>query len=252
MSSAASAAASAAPSSPPINSTKRSMPGDRAKATQSSNQAKLARLIPRCFSLRQAEIPAIAICRPVRRRSASACRSSSVITAAPTVPRPAMPMRRGGGMDATPAKPEGGRRQRAAAEGLFARFSRGDQGRAGPREGDRVKRAAKLNLAKSSDSNRGGFCWKRVAELGANAEPIAGRQKSCGCRRSIDQTEGFRRRPDCCSMRPENAARMVQTRVWINGHRILATLIAGCGASRTSDLVLRPRREAHFPERPLS
>ncbi len=108
--SAASAAASAAPSSPPISSTKRSILGERARATQSSNQAKLARSIPRCFSLWQAETPAIAIFRPVRRRSASAWRLRSVITAAPTVPRPAMPMRKGGNMDLKPAKPEGGRR----------------------------------------------------------------------------------------------------------------------------------------------
>ncbi|MGH6851475.1 MAG: hypothetical protein ACREDD_13675 [Methylocella sp.] len=41
-------------------------------------------------------------------------------------------------MDAKPAKPEGGRRQKAAAERLFARFSRCEQGRAGPRESNRA------------------------------------------------------------------------------------------------------------------
>ncbi|PNE11346.1 MAG: hypothetical protein CR217_09405 [Beijerinckiaceae bacterium] len=52
------------------------------------------------------------------------------------------PDAQGGGMEAKPAKPGGGRRQRVAAEGLFARFSR-IKAAWSPNEGNRVKRAAK-------------------------------------------------------------------------------------------------------------
>jgi hypothetical protein len=48
--------------------------------------------------------------------------------------------------------------------------------------GEARGKEAKLNLAKSSDSNHEGFCGKKVAEFGAKAEPFVGRQKSCGCR----------------------------------------------------------------------
>ncbi len=80
-------------------------------------------------------------------------------------------------MDAKPTKPEGGRRQRAAAERRFARFSRCDQGRAEPPLGQsgeeaRDKGVKGRNLAKSSDSNHGGFCWKTIAEFEAKAAPI--------------------------------------------------------------------------------
>jgi hypothetical protein len=54
-----------------------------------------------------------------------------------------MPMRKGGGMDATPEKPEGGRRRKAAAEGLLPVFREAIKAARGPREGDRVKHAAK-------------------------------------------------------------------------------------------------------------
>jgi hypothetical protein len=89
------------------------------------------------------------------------------------------------------AKPGGGRRQRVAAEGIFARFSRCDQGRVEPQRGqsgEACGKEAKLNLAKSSDSIHEGFCGKKVAEFGAKAEPIVGRQKSCGCRRRARPT----------------------------------------------------------------
>src|SRR5262249_18760860 len=121
LTSAASAAASAAPSAPPINSTKRSMLGELANATQSSNHWNCARLIPRSFSLWLAETPAIVMGRPVRPCSAAAWRSKSLITAAPTVPRPAMPMRKGDGMNRAPAALVLGKGQKTAA-GLLPEF----------------------------------------------------------------------------------------------------------------------------------
>src|SRR5579883_2153843 len=104
------------------------LPGEEASATQSSNQANCARSTPRSFSFREAETPVITIWRPVRPCRASACLPRSLITAAPTVPRPAMPMRRGEGMEGKPAELAGSRNIRER-QGACARFSRLDQGR---------------------------------------------------------------------------------------------------------------------------
>src|SRR5262249_13848018 len=85
--------------------------------------------IPRSFSLWLAETPAIVMGRPVRPCSAAAWRSKSLITAAPTGPRPAIPMRKGGGMNRAAAG-EGVGKGSKNSNGASCRVSRDNQGTA--------------------------------------------------------------------------------------------------------------------------
>ena len=93
--SAASTLLRAAPSSPPINSTNRSILSQRASSTGSSNHLTPERSSPRSRTESRAETPVTTMSRPVRAARSRACAVSRRMTAAPTVPRPAMPRRRG-------------------------------------------------------------------------------------------------------------------------------------------------------------
>src|SRR5579859_3872001 len=89
--SAASTAARAGPSAPPISSTKTSLSGDLARASGSSNQARLAMSTGRVLDLDLAETPVTSQVPPVGEKPGSAV--IRPIRPAPTVPRPATPMR---------------------------------------------------------------------------------------------------------------------------------------------------------------
>ena len=80
---------------PPINSTKTSMPLAQASATGSENHSIFFRLMPRALALERAETATISMRRPQRTASASRCCITWATSAAPTVPKPATPTRRG-------------------------------------------------------------------------------------------------------------------------------------------------------------
>ncbi len=80
---------------PPINSTKTSMPSVRASATGSENQVSFFRLMPRSLPRERAQTATISMRRPQRASSASRCCVTWATRAAPTVPKPATPTRRG-------------------------------------------------------------------------------------------------------------------------------------------------------------
>src|SRR5580698_10307600 len=91
--SAVSTATFAGPSEPPINSTKMSLSGDAASATGSSNQGRLEMSNGRGRLRDRAETPVTAASRPTGEKPGRSLMRLS--RPAPTVPRPATPMRQG-------------------------------------------------------------------------------------------------------------------------------------------------------------
>src|ERR671910_691651 len=87
--------ASAGPSAPPISSTTTSTSGSAASAMASSYQRKRPRSTPRLRSRLRAETAVILSSRPARSASRLPFWASSLTTALPTVPSPAMPRRSG-------------------------------------------------------------------------------------------------------------------------------------------------------------
>ena len=95
ISSAALTAANAGPSSPPISSTNRSMPSDLASATGSSNQSRPEMSMPRSRERERAATAVTTMGRPsfLVSSTPSFCRMPTSV--APTLPRPATPIRSG-------------------------------------------------------------------------------------------------------------------------------------------------------------
>ncbi len=89
--SAAVTAARATPPSPPISSTKASMPGSVASFTGSATQRSFFRSMPRSLPRLRALTATTSIGRPQRSVSTWRCSAISRTTEAPTVPRPAIP-----------------------------------------------------------------------------------------------------------------------------------------------------------------
>src|SRR5918996_862632 len=87
--------ANAGPSAPPISSTTTSTSGSAASASASSYQRKRARSTPRARSRWRAETAVTLSSRPARSASRLPFCASSLSTALPTVPSPAMPRRSG-------------------------------------------------------------------------------------------------------------------------------------------------------------